>query len=125
MTGPKYLVDSVVVIDHLNGHPAASEFLRTHSTECAISVITRAETLSGCEEENTVRTKLFLDRFPTIHLDDSIAEQAARFRRQYRWKLLDAFQAAIVQAHSLMLVTRNTKDFPPERHPFVKVPYRL
>ena len=36
-----------------------------------------------------------------------------------------AFQAALAQHHSLKLVTRNEKDFPPRRFPFVLIPYRL
>jgi hypothetical protein len=46
-------------------------------------------------------------------------------RRQHGWKLPDAFQAATAQEHNLKLITRNTKDFTPDVHDFVVVPYRL
>ncbi|MCY4453777.1 MAG: hypothetical protein OXC01_17690 [Immundisolibacterales bacterium] len=38
-------------------------------------------------------------------------------------ELPDALQAAVARRNGLRLVTRNTKDFPPERHDFVEVPY--
>lgn len=37
----------------------------------------------------------------------------------------DALQAALASYHSLELVTRDTRDFPPDRHPFVFLPYVL
>jgi hypothetical protein len=41
------------------------------------------------------------------------------------WKLPDAFQAAIAILHDVKLCTRNTKDFNPQKHPFVEIPYLL
>ena len=58
-------------------------------------------------------------------IDRETAARAARLRRQYRWKLPDALQAALAQQHGLRLATRNTKDFDPAQHAFVVVPYRL
>lgn len=43
----RYLLDSVIIIDHFNGVEAATEFLAAHGRDCVISVITRAETLAG------------------------------------------------------------------------------
>ena len=54
----------------------------------------------------------------------AIADLAATLRRQHKWKLPDAFQAALAQTHKLKLATRNTKDFP-SRHDFVEIPYEL
>lgn len=66
-----------------------------------------------------------LDRFPTLGIDKPIADLAARLRRRFGWKLPDALQAAVAGYYGLRLVARNTRDFPPERHAFVEVPYRL
>ena len=66
-----------------------------------------------------------LDRFPTLIVDKPVADLAARLRREHRWKMPDALQAALARYHSLELVTRNTRDFPPDRHPFVVLPYVL
>ena len=52
-----------------------------------------------------------------------VADLAAVLRRQHRWKLPDAFQAALAQTHKLRLATRNTRDFPAEKFAFVSVPY--
>ena len=41
------LLDSVIVIDHLNGIESASEFLERNRDRCAISPITRLEVLAG------------------------------------------------------------------------------
>ncbi len=66
-----------------------------------------------------------LDRFPSLPIDLAIADLAARLRRRFRWKLPDAFQAALAQYHGLVLVTRNTRDFPPDKFDFVEIPYRI
>ena len=122
----RLLLDSVIVIDHLNGIPAAGAYLREHTEEAAISVITRAEVLAGFPSEETAApAAALLDRFPLLAIDGAVADSAARLRREVRWKLPDAFQAALAQRHGLTLVTRNTRDFPPERHTFVHVPYRV
>lgn len=121
----RYLADSTVVIDHLNGIEAATKFLREHATEIAISVITRAEVLSGVEADRAADVRRLLDQFPNLGITREIADQAARFRREQRWKLPDAFQAAVARRNKLALATRNTRDFPPQRHAFVKVPYEI
>lgn len=47
----RYLLDSVILIDHFNGISAATAFITDNSDDCSISVITRAETLAGFAEE--------------------------------------------------------------------------
>jgi predicted nucleic acid-binding protein len=118
------LLDSVILIDHLNGVSAATEYLRKLKG-ASISVITRAKVLSGpIVSRNTGATEL-LALYPTLPITQEDADVAAQLRQKYRWKLPDAFQAALAQTHDLKLATRNTRDFPPERHKFVTVPYRL
>jgi predicted nucleic acid-binding protein len=50
---------------------------------------------------------------------------AASLRREHRWKLPDALQAAVAINRRLTLATRNSKDFDPACHTFVAIPYRL
>jgi len=50
---------------------------------------------------------------------------SSRLGRQERWKLPDAIQAAFCQIYQLTLVTRNFRDFPPDRYDFVVIPYGL
>jgi predicted nucleic acid-binding protein len=119
----KLLLDSVILIDHLNGIRAATEFLAKEHLHCAISVVTRAEVLTGYGQDGLAPIQLFLEAFPALSIDQKVADLAARLRREYKWKLPDAFQAALSQTHKLKLVTRNTKDFPTERFDFVISPY--
>ncbi len=124
--GPlKLLLDSVILIDHFNGRPEATRYLASVAGEAALSVITRAEVLTGFDPEDAGAAGSLLDRFPTLGIDLPVADLAARLRREQRWKMPDAFQAALAQYHGLTLATRNTRDFPPDRHRFVVVPYAL
>jgi predicted nucleic acid-binding protein len=119
------LLESVIIIDHLKRVEEAREYLETVRPRAAISVITRAETLTGYSKEERRDVGLLLDEFPTLDIGVEIADLAAVLRRRNGWKLPDAFQAALAQHHGLRLATRNTRDFPPERFPFVVVPYQV
>ena len=123
----RYLLDTVILIDHLNGLQKATKWLLQvkASAEAVISVITRAEVLAGGDEARRVEVLSLLDEWHCLPLTLEVADLAASMRRQYRWKLPDAFQAALARHHGLFLATRNTRDFPPDRHEFVRVPYRL
>ena len=126
MRQPTYLLDTVILIDHLNGVPQATEWLKSYEIEeYAVSVITRAEVLTGVLKSEYAAVCLMLDRFKCLLIDSNIADKAARLRKENRWKLPDAFQAAIAMHHSLKLVTRNTKDFPEKKYSFVINPYKL
>jgi len=121
----KLLLDSVILIDHFKGVAAATSYLAAHYPDASVSVITPAEVLTGFEPRSAVKAARFLDSFPTLGIDQPTADLAAALRRDHGWKLPDAFQAAIAQLHGLKLVTRNRRDFPPQRHDFVVIPYRV
>ncbi len=125
MSGTGVLVDSVVFIDHFNGIQAATDYLGSVRDVARITPISVAEVLVGLAGEPARRARLFLACFPLLPLDREVAELAARLRREHGWRLPDAFQAAAARHHGLALATRNTRDFPPDRHAFVRVPYRL
>src|SRR5687767_11146901 len=110
------LLDSVILIDHFNGRPEATRYLAEVAGEAALSVITRAEVLAGFDAENSGVAEGLLDCFPILGIGQPVADLAARLRREFRWKMPDAFQAALAQYHGLSLVTRNLRDFPPHRH---------
>lgn len=120
----KFLADSVIFIDHLNGIDPATAFIEQNADDIAVSVITRAEVLAGAAR-GAAKLKRLLDLFPTLEISVEVADEAAAMRRRHRWKLPDAFQAALARRHRLRLVTRDAKDFPPARHRFVLVPYQL
>ena len=119
------LLDSVILIDHFNGEAQATDYLSRWRKVAAISVITRAEVLTGFDAHGVQLALKLLDAFPTLVIDTPVANLAAQLRSKHRWKLPDAFQAALAVHHNLRLVTRNIRDFPPDRHPFVEVPYKL
>lgn len=120
------LLDSVILIDHLNGMPEAKQFvLDIEPEQTAISVITRAEILVGVEPEDAPLVKALLDQFHLLIIDKPIADLAADLRKRQGWKLPDAFQAALCVYYKIKLVTRNTKDFDPDRHDFVEIPYKM
>jgi predicted nucleic acid-binding protein len=121
----RVLLDSVILIDHLNGIEQATSFLHDVWNDAAVSVITRAEVLTGVDDADAAPVVALLDRLPTLTLDRKTADLAAGLRRNHRWKLPDAFQAACALQHGLTLATRNTHDFPPDRFDFVAVPYSV
>lgn len=120
-----HLLDSVILIDHFNGIGDATAYLARMKGRLAVSVITRAEVLTGFSRETEPLALRLLDRFATLDIGPAATDLAARLRRETGWKLPDAFQAALATQHGLRLATRNTRDFPPERFSFVEVPYRL
>jgi predicted nucleic acid-binding protein len=118
------LLDSVILIDHFNNLSKATRFITSLDPErTAISVITYAEILVGLNDEGLKWAKGLLNHYEILSIDPPIAEIAAELRRQFGWKLPDAFQAALPLHHHIKLCTRNTKDFDPKKHSFVEVPY--
>jgi hypothetical protein len=121
----RYLLDSAVLIDVLRGVPQAVAWMQNlRPGEAAISVITRAEVLAGGPEEEQESAQTLCELFECIPIESETATLAARLRRLRRWKLPDAFQAALAQRYGWRLVTRNAKDFDPSIDAFVMLPYR-
>jgi predicted nucleic acid-binding protein len=119
----KALFDTNILIDYLNGIDEADKELSRYTSR-AISTITWMEVLVGTRPEEESALKSWLLTFDVIDLDRSIAERAVLIRREKRIRLPDAIIWATAQVRSLLLVSRNTKDFP-ENDPGVRVPYRL
>lgn len=117
------LLDTNVLIDYLNAIPEAVDELRQWS-QPTISIVTWIEVMVGADTESETHIRDFLSRFQVRPVEGEIAERAARLRRLHRMKLPDAIIWATAQVHGLLLITRNTKDFP-ANDPNVRVPYRL
>ena len=125
VSGEGVLLDSVILIDHLNGVDRATDYIRSVGVLGFVSAITRAEVLSGVQPPRSSPVRALLDALPLVVIDAPVADLAAELRRSFRWRFPDAIQAAAAIHHGLKLATRNTKDFPPRRHDFVVVPYEL
>lgn len=61
-----YLLDSVILIDHFNGQPETTQFLLENRDSAAISIITRAEVLTGSTLWARYRPKPFSTFFELI-----------------------------------------------------------
>ena len=99
------LVDTDVFIDHLRGIRP----LRTNGHRLHYSVITRAELFAG--NRGVEAAAVLLAALGEIPVDRAIAERAGRIRRDTGIRLTDALIAATAQSRSMMLATRNRKDF--------------
>jgi predicted nucleic acid-binding protein len=123
----KSLLDSTIMIDLLLNRPeAVNWFNQINVKEIAVCPINYAEVLSGCslqEDWDSAMELLNSMKLLTIELEDYIS--AAKVRQMYRLKLPDALLVSLVQKHHLTLLTRNTKDFNPSIHKFVRIPYKL
>ena len=119
----KPLFDTNILIDHLRGIKAAQEELARYPDK-AISLITWIEVMVGANETNQAATRAFLDSFTRIGIDLPIAERAVALRQIHRIKLPDAIVWASAQMNAMLLVTRNTKDFPPG-DPGIRMPYTV
>lgn len=117
------LLDTNILIDYLNGIDAAREEIDRYQAPL-ISLVSWMEVMAGAKPAEEPVVRAFLRQFELVPLDASVAESAVRIRREHRVRLPDAIVWASAQVRSALLVTRNTKDFPPDL-PGVREPYRL
>jgi predicted nucleic acid-binding protein len=117
------LFDTNILIDYLRGIPQARSECDRHSDR-AISIVSWMEVMAGSTEANEADARTFLLNFYTLPLDADVAERAFQLRRANRIKLPDAVIQATAEESGRILITRNTRDFPPGTHG-VLVPYTL
>jgi predicted nucleic acid-binding protein len=119
----KPLFDTNILIDFLNAVPQARIELGRYEAR-SISIVTWMEVLIGADASTESATRKFLEAFDVIGLDATIAERAVSLRRECKVKLPDAIIQATAEVNSMLLVTRNEKDFRADL-PGVRIPYRL
>jgi len=108
----KYLVDSNIIIYHLNGESTASNFLKQNHNNIAISIVTYLEVLSFNFDDDTQQDiEKLLESFAIINFTINVAKQAVKNRKITNIKVPDNIIASTAQIHNLILVTRNVKDF--------------
>lgn len=120
----KILFDSSILIDALNGIPAAAaEFAA--ADEHFISTISRIELLAGYRNgADDTAAHAVLAELIELALDAAVADESIAIRRSTRLKLPDAIILATARVHGLTLSTRNTKDFR-AGDPEIRIPYEL
>lgn len=119
-----YLVDTDIVIDHLEQLPAATALIeRLISDGVAVSVITYMEAYQGvlrspARDEAEARFAAFLDAVPILPFSPAVARRCAELREQLRRegkrvraRALDLLTAATALEHGLAVVTRNVADY--------------
>jgi predicted nucleic acid-binding protein len=119
----KALFDTNILIDYLIGAEAARAELARYK-DSAISIVTWMEVMAGSRADDEQAARGFLGGFDLIGLDENVADRAVTLRKTHRIKLPDAIIWASAQARGMLLVTRNTKDFP-AGDPGVRHPYTL
>lgn len=120
----KAVFDTNILVDYLNGVPAASREI-DHYEEIVISIVTWMEVLAGADDaEEEAIMREFLSRFKVQPLEKTTAERAIKIRRQHKLKLPDAIIWATAKELGRILVTRNTKDFS-ETDAGIRVPYHV
>lgn len=108
----KYLIDSNIIIYHLNGENRATEFLKKNLELSVISRLTFMEVLSfDFDEDDKKSVVLFLNNFSILDTNEKIALQTVENRKHKKIKLVDNIIASTAQINNLVLVTRNESDF--------------
>jgi hypothetical protein len=116
------LFDTNILIDYLNGVEASRNELSRYDARF-ISIVTWMEVLAGAHDaEEADVIEMFLRDFQLVEITRPIARDAIEIRRRRCIRLPDALIWASAQAQSALLVTRNTKDFPPDE-PGIRRPY--
>ncbi len=132
-----YLLDTNVLSEGMTPSPDVNviQWLDHHQEECALSVVTLAELARGVEtlEEGKKKNELlrrlrFLQEDYAdliLPMDDSVAWEWARYCHRaessgYSLSVLDSLISATALSYGLIVVTRNTSDFPlvPVLNPF-------
>lgn len=117
----KAVFDTNILIDFLNGKPAAKQELEAYDKKF-ISIITYIEILVGSEsDEETLLLKNFLSNFKLIPVNKNLSLLAVEARQKYKLKIPDAIIWASAETEETILVTRD-KVFP-VNSPMVRVPY--
>ncbi len=120
------LLDTNIIVDLLNGHPQARDYLRS-LPELQISSITVYEILGGCVDARSNQldvAEILINSCTVLAVTETIAARAAQYQRKQKLKrkMADFLIEATAEEFGLELATRNPKDF---RKAKIVVPYTL
>lgn len=119
------LLDTNILIDYLAGIASARAEIERY-TMPAISIVTWIEVMAGATTDDEKVRRDFLATFLVLPLTMEVAERSSEIRRHRipKLKLPDTIILATAQLDGLLLVTRNSKDFP-TRERDIRIPYKL
>ena len=124
------ILDTSILIDHLQGHPAAVklvvEAFEQQPEPLAASVMTKVELLAGMPEHQQLDAYRLMARINWVLVDEAIADRAGELAHTYMRSRrgvdpVDYVIAATVELLGAELWTRNIKHFP--MFPELKAPY--
>ena len=113
----KLLIDTDIIIDFLRGFDKAVRYIKSHSEEIVLSVITVAE-LYACVKGNNEHKELddFIDLFPILQITTEVARIGGLYKSEYFKShgvgLADGLIAASAEIHDAVLKTLNIKHYP-------------
>jgi len=117
----KALIDTSILIDHLNAVDDATTALNTY--DAYISSITMNEIVRGAKSPNEYESLLdLLSNFEVINIDRETYQTAFALQREKGLDLQNALIYATAKQAGLMLVTGNSRDFNSDWLD-VKIPY--
>ena len=114
--GPRYLIDSNVIIDYAAGRFSikSSDFIEEIlNQQFLISIIVKIEVLGFDDLPHKITAmEDFIGMAKIIPLDDKVTDTAIRLRRKHKkLKLGDAIIASTAIEYNLILMTLNVADF--------------
>jgi predicted nucleic acid-binding protein len=116
------LFDTNILVDCVHGLTSATDEMARYD-EMKVSRIVWIEFLAGAKTaEVAARRRWLLDDFELLEIDAAVSEETILIRQRTRLKLPDAIILATARVHGLLLVTRNSRDFP-RRDPHIRIPY--
>ena len=113
----KLLIDTDIIIDFLRGFDIAVRYIKSHSEEIVLSVITVAELYAGVKG-NDEHEELddFIALFPILQITTEVARIGGLYKREYFKShgvgLADGLIAASAEIHDAVLKTLNIKHYP-------------
>jgi len=110
MSGPRYLLDTNIVLGLFGGEQWAYSFFdraRREGASFAVSVVTRMELLSfpSITKAEEARVREFLSLVEVLPLDRATEDLAVDLRKRCRFKLPDAIVAAAALSSGHRLVS--------------------
>jgi predicted nucleic acid-binding protein len=121
------LLDTVVLVDLLRGHPPAAAWL-SEQQRIGISPVVWLEIIEGAENSQTqARAIELLRRFDRVDVQpqdfDWAIRQALQFRLSHNVGMMDCLIAATAHRLKVPLFTRNLKHFQPMLGGLARRPY--